>query len=145
MYWFQVASFVYTTLSSLASNIEPVENLKELWVNLIILGITHSSWNFPGQLIRSEKAQIVLPLAKRVPLGLKYSYNLKRSQLVAERNAGAEFHSEMFNSEESIFPKSLYSRLSWVLGPYHFDIFEVNDHNNEKYKPANSFLNLNLL
>ncbi|EFX74857.1 hypothetical protein DAPPUDRAFT_323929 [Daphnia pulex] len=104
--WFehsaQVASFVYTTLSSLASNIEPVENLKEL----------------------SEKAQIVLPLAKRVPLGLKYSYNLKRSQLVAERNAGAEFHSEMFNSEESIFPKSLYSRLSWVLGPYHFDIFE---------------------
>ncbi|KAI9559672.1 hypothetical protein GHT06_013677 [Daphnia sinensis] len=105
--WFehsaQVASFVYTTLHSLASNIEPVENLKEL----------------------SEKAQIVLPLAKRVPLGLKYSYNLKRSHLMAESNAGAEFHSEMFNSEESIFPKSLYGRLSWVLGPYHFDIFEL--------------------
>lgn len=42
-----------------------------------------------------------------------------------ERNAGVEFHSEMFNSEESIFPKSLYGRLSWMLGPYHFDIFEV--------------------
>ena len=45
--------------------------------------------------------------------------------MAAERNAGAEFHSEVFNTEESIFPKSLYSRLSWILGPYHFDIFEV--------------------
>lgn len=78
---------------------------------------------------RSEKAQIVLPLAKRVPLGLKYSYNFKRSHLVAESNFGAEFHSEMFNSEESMFPKSLYSRLSWVLGPYHFDVFEVMSFN----------------
>lgn len=69
----------------------------------------------------------MLPLAKRVPLGLKFSYNLKRSLVMAERNAGAEFHAEMFNSEESIFPKSLYSRLSWVLGPYHFDVFEVFD------------------
>lgn len=76
---------------------------------------------------RSEKAQIVLPLAKRVPLGLKYSFNLKRSGVISERDAGAEFHSEMFNSEQSIFPKSLYSRLSWVLGPFHFDIFEVLD------------------
>ena len=42
-----------------------------------------------------------------------------------ERTAGVEFHSEMFNSEESVFPKSLYGRLSWMLGPYHFDIFEV--------------------
>jgi hypothetical protein len=33
---FQVASFVYTTLHSLASNIEPVENLKELYVDIII-------------------------------------------------------------------------------------------------------------
>lgn len=44
---------------------------------------------------------------------------------MAERNAGVEFHGEMFNSEESIFPKSLYSRLSWALGPYQFDVFEV--------------------
>ena len=39
MYQFQVASFVYTTLYSLASNIEPVENLKELYVNVMLLGI----------------------------------------------------------------------------------------------------------
>jgi hypothetical protein len=127
---FQVASFVYTTLHSLASNVEPAENLKELYVDsivcfLVLILIEVIFRHLSGLIIRSEKAQIVLPLAKRVPLGLKYSYNLKWSQMVAERNAGAEFHSEMFNSEESIFPKSLYSRLSWILGPYHFDIFEV--------------------
>ena len=76
-------------------------------------------------IFRSEKAQMVLPLAKPVPLGLKYSYNVKRSHMVPERNAGVEFHAEMFNSRDSIFPKSLYSRLSWILGPYHFDVFEV--------------------
>ena len=43
-----------------------------------------------------------------------------------ERDAGAEFHAEMFNSEESVFPKSLYGRLSWILGPYQFDVLEVN-------------------
>ncbi len=82
---------------------------------------------------RSEKAQIVLPLAKRVPLGLKYSYNWKGSHLLVERNAGIEFHSEMFNSEESIFPKSLYGRLSWALGPYHFDVFEVTSSRSSRY------------
>jgi len=65
-------------------------------------------------------------LAKRVPLGLKYSFNGKWSQAVPDRDAGAEFHTEMFNSEESIFPKSLYGRLSWTLGPYQFDVLEVN-------------------
>jgi hypothetical protein len=69
-------------------------------------------------LSRSEKAQAVLRLVKPVPIGLKYSYNLKWSNVIPERNAGAEFHSELFNSEE-------YSRLSWALGPYHFDDFEV--------------------
>ena len=86
----------------------------------------HQSSQVPKLLLsRSEKAQAVLPLVKPVPIGLKYSYNLKWSNVIPERNAGAEFHSELFNSEESLLPKSFYSRLSWALGPYHFDVFEV--------------------
>lgn len=77
------------------------------------------------QSIRSEKAQIILPLVKRVPVGLKYSYNFKWSHTLPNRNAGAEFHQEIINSIDSLIPKSLYSRLSWALGPYHFDVFEV--------------------
>lgn len=67
----------------------------------------------------------MLRLVKPVPVGLKYSHNWKWSHVNAERNAGIEFHSGMFNSEESLMLKGFYSRLSWALGPYHLDLFEV--------------------
>lgn len=67
----------------------------------------------------------MLPLVKHVPVGLRHSHNFKWSHLLPERNAGAEFHHELLKSIDSLIPRSIYSRLSWALGPDHFDVFEV--------------------
>ena len=98
----EVVAFVYTTLSQLADgSIDVIDAASVFRVFLLVIR-GQIAWNY--WFIRSDKAQIVLQLAKPAPLDDSFAWIWSRSAISAA-----------------------YGRqLGRFLGPHNFDLFEVD-------------------